>query len=234
MKYCTNCGVELDDNMKFCPLCGKGTNLDNENDDRYKPENYPSDIIMMHKKESRRYYWELSGIISFSGIAVCSIVDLVTEKKLTWSLYVSTAMTAAWISFSLFLLAFKKYFIIIPGLFVTILAMLFLFDLFSPPVNWFFHLGLPITVAVFVFISIVVILSKVARFKGFNIIAFSFFAFSGFCIVCETFIDNYLYGIVNLRWSIILAISLLPISLVLLFMHYRMNRGKRLDSFFHI
>jgi hypothetical protein len=234
IKFCTNCGVELDDHMKFCPLCGKGTELYRENDETSRSENNPSDIIMLHRKESRRHYWELSGIILFSGIAVCAIVDLVIGHGFSWSRYAITAMTAAWISFSLMLLAFKKYYIIIPGQLVTILSMLFLFDLFSRNLNWFFQLGLPIVVAVFLFISIVVVLRKVARFKGFNILAFSFLALSGFCIVIEVFIDKYFYGIVNLRWSIIVAVSFLPISLVLLFMHYRMHRGNQLDSYFHI
>jgi hypothetical protein len=234
MKFCTNCGVELDDDMKFCPLCGKVTGLTRESNETYQADNSPSDIIMLHRKESRRNYWELSGIILFSGIVVCAIVDLVIGKGFSWSRYAITAMVAAWIIFSLMLLAFKKYYLIIPGLLVTILSMLFLFDLFSGNLNWFFQLGLPITVAVFVFISIVVVLRKVARFKGFNILAFSFLALSGFCIVIEVFIDKYLYDIVNLRWSIIVAVSLLPISLVLLFMHYRMHRGKRLDSYFHV
>jgi hypothetical protein len=79
-----------------------------------------------------------------------------------------------------------------------------------------------------------IILWRVAHLKGFNILAFAFVILSGFCIVSEVFIDKYLYDTVEIRWSAIVAVSILPIALVLLFVHYRMKKGKRLDSYFHI
>lgn len=234
MKYCTNCGVELDREMHYCPLCGKAANQENAGENITPADVYPSDILLLNRKESRRNLWELSAIICFSGIAVCAIVDLVMSKSLTWSLFVISSLLASWISFSLILLAFKKYFIIIPGLLITILGMLLAFDLIVKPLTWFFVLGLPLTISVFIFISIVVLFWRVAKFRGFNLLAFAFLILSGFCIVTEVFTDKFIFGIVNIRWSAIVAVSLLPISLILLFVHYRMKKGNRLDSFFHI
>jgi hypothetical protein len=226
--------VELDKELITCPLCGFAAGKEENTENLIKSEHYPSDIILLYKKETRRHIWELSGIISFSGIAVCTIVDFVIRKSLTWSLYADTSILASWICLTLILLTFRKYFIIIPGLLFTILATLFLFDLFSPPVNWFYGIGLPVTITLFVCVSIMVALWKVAHFKGFNILAFAFFVLSGFCIVSEIFINKYLFDQVGIRWSAIVAVSLLPIALVLLFVHYRMKRGKRLDSYFHV
>jgi hypothetical protein len=234
MSYCTNCGVELEQDIISCPLCGFTIGNAEINEPSARSEYYPSDIILLHKKETRMHIWELSGIITFSGLAVCTIVDLVIGKRLSWSLYADTSILASWICLTLILLAFRKYFIIIPGMLVTILTMLFLFDLFSPPVNWFFGIGLPITIALFVSVSIVVVLWNVAHFKGFNILAFAFLVLSGFCIVSEVFINKYLFNTTNIRWSAIVAVSILPIALVLLFVHYRMKKGKRLDSYFHV
>jgi len=234
MSYCTNCGVELDEVLSSCPLCGFTIGNANIAETRDQSEYYPSDIILLHKRETRRHIWELSGIISFSGIAVCTIVDLVIHKSLSWSLFADTSILASWICITLILLAFEKYFIIIPGLLITILTMLFLFDLFSPPVNWFYGIGLPVTLALFVAISIIILLWKVAHFRGFNILAIAFLVLSGFCIVSEVFIDKYLSNVVDIRWSAIVAVSILPIALVLLFVHYRMKKGKRLDSYFHV
>jgi hypothetical protein len=234
MSYCTNCGVELDEDLNSCPLCGFTVGKTNITETKDKSEYYPSDIILLHKKETRRHVWELSGIISFSGITVCTIVDFVIHKSLSWSLFADTSILASWICLTLILLAFRKYFIIIPGLLITILTMLFLFDLFSPPVNWFYGIGLPVTIAMFVAVSIIILLWKVAHFRGFNILAIAFFVLSGFCIVAEVFIDKYLSDVVDIRWSAIVAVSILPIALVLLFVHYRMKKGKRLDSYFHV
>jgi hypothetical protein len=234
MSYCVNCGVELDTEFNSCPLCGFTIGNTPAKETSDLSEHYPSDIILLHKKETRINIWELSGIIAFSGIVVCTIVDLVIGKGLSWSLYADTSILAAWVSLTLILLAFRKYFLIIPGLLITILSLLFLFNLFSPPVNWFYGIGLPITIALFVAVSIIILLYKVANFKGFNILAFAFFVLSGFCIVTEVFIDNYLSDVVDIHWSALVAVSILPISLVLLFVHYRMKKGKRLDSYFHV
>jgi hypothetical protein len=234
MSYCTNCGVELEEGLLSCPLCGSNMGNAVTTEVKQKSEYYPSDIILLHKKESRRRIWELSIIISFSGIAVCTIVDFVILKNLSWSLYADTSIMVSWICVTLFLLAFRKYYIILPGLLVTLLTMLFLFDLFSPPVNWFYGIGLPVTLAVFVSVSIVVVLWKVAHFKGFNILAFAFLVLSGFCVVTEMIIDKFVFHKIDIRWSAIVAVSILPIALVLLFVHYRMQKGKRLDSYFHV
>jgi hypothetical protein len=234
MSYCANCGVELDEYLTSCPLCGFTPGKTNITETSNKSEYYPSDIILLYKKETRRHIWELSGIISFSGIAVCTIVDLVIRKSLTWSLFADTSILGSWIILTLILLAYRKYLIIIPGLLMTILSMLFLFNLFSPPVNWFYGIGLPVTIALFIALSIIIVLWKTAHFKGFNILAIAFFVLSGFCIVSEVFIDKYISHVVDIRWSAIVSVSILPIALVLLFVHYRMQKGKRLDSYFHV
>jgi len=234
MSYCTNCGVELDEGIMSCPLCGFTLGTANISEPADKSEYYPSDIILLYKKETRKHIWELSGIISFSGIAVCSIVDLFIHKSLTWSLYADTSVLGSWICLTLILLAFRKYFIIVPGLLLTVLTMQFLFNLFSPPVSWFYGISLPITVAFFICASLIILLWKVAHFKGFNILAIAFMVLSGFCIVSEVFIDKFLQNKVDIRWSAIVAVSVLPLALVLLFVHYRMKKGKRLDSYFHV
>lgn len=79
MSICVNCGVELDDGLETCPLCGK--HPDNSSKETLSL-NYPSDIIRAQKKENNRYLWELGGIITFSGLAVCTIVDLLIGKGL--------------------------------------------------------------------------------------------------------------------------------------------------------
>ena len=224
----------MQEDLISCPLCGFVVGKENITEIIDKSEHYPSDIILLHKKETRRHIWELSGIITFSGIVVCTIVDLVIHKKLTWSLYADTSILASWICLTLILLAFKKYFLIVPGLLVTVLIMLFLFNLFSPPVNWFYGIAIPVTIALFVSVTIIILLWQVAHFRGFNILAIAFLVLSGFCIVSEVFIDKYISGKVDIRWSAIVAVSILPIALVLLFVHYRMKKGKRLDSYFHV
>jgi len=101
MSICVNCGVELDDGLKICPLCGRDPANNAEKEDI--SDNTPSGIIRLQKKENRRYLWELSGIIAFSGIVVCTIIDLLTGKKPGWSLLADVSIATAWIIVTLFL-----------------------------------------------------------------------------------------------------------------------------------
>jgi hypothetical protein len=232
MTVCVNCGIELDDGLKICPLCGKDPGYIGEQENITK--NYPSEIIQLQRKENRRYLWELSAILAFSGIAVCTIVDLLMNKNLKWSLFSDVSISAVWIIFTLFLFVNKKPFILVGTTMLTILAALFFFDLVAAGQQWFFSVGLPLTIAAFFSISIIVILYNAAHFKGLNIIASALLILSGFCIITEMILDEWLKDAVDLRWSLISGISILPVALIFFFYHYRLKKGNRLDGFFHI
>jgi hypothetical protein len=232
MNICSNCGVELDENVTICPLCGnKPGDLQK---DLTPPGSYPSDIIRVYKKEVRSNIWELTGIIAISGIIVCTIVDLVIGRGLKWSLYVDISLLSAWITLSILLTELRKYYFAIPGLMLNILILLFLIDLISQGAEWFLPLGLPVTLAFFISVSVIVVLRKVFNIKGFSILGFSFLMLTIFCIITEVFLDKYLFETVEIHWSVIAGAAIFPIALILFFVHFRMKRGKQLDSFFHV
>jgi hypothetical protein len=232
MTLCVNCGVELDEGLSICPLCGKdpGKKVEEE----HKSKNSPTDIIHLQKTENRRYLWELSGIIAFSGIAACTIIDLLISKELKWSLLSDISIATAWVILTLYLFAYKRTWIIVTLLLITVLTSLFLLDLIAAGGSFFIPLGLPVTIAVFVSAVIIILLYKSVHMNGLNIIASGFIVLSGFCILIEIIIDKYADGIVDFRWSLIVAVAVLPVALVLFFYHYRLKKGNRLDSFFHI
>jgi hypothetical protein len=232
MPICNNCGVELDEGLTVCPLCGK--NPDNSIEEEQNADNYPSAIIKLHRKENRKHLWELSGIIAFSGVAVCTIVDLMVSKSLGWSLFTDLLISAAWITLTLFLLLYKRPIVLTGCLVIIILTALCLTNLITGGRNWFLPVGLPVTVAVFIVTGTIVAIYRFARLKGLNIIALALIALSGFCIVLELILDKYLKGKIDLRWSLIAAVSILPVALVLFHYHYRLKKGNRLDSFFHV
>ncbi|MCE5347256.1 MAG: DUF6320 domain-containing protein [Bacteroidales bacterium] len=232
MIICINCGVELDDGLKTCPLCGQNPGKSSEQE--HLSQNYPSEIIRLNRKENWRHLWELSGIIAFSGIVVCTIVDLLISKGFRWSLFSDVSILASWIIMTFFLYAYKRTWVIIPGLMLTILVALLAFDIITSGVNWFFPLGLPLAISAFVAAGTVVVLYQAADIKGFNIIAVTLIVLAGFCIITEMILDKYLKGSVDLRWSLIAAASVLPVALIFFFYHYRLKKGNQLGSFFHI
>lgn len=231
MNICSNCGVELEDGVNQCPLCGK--NLDDPADVNTSIRNYPSDIINLHKIETRKIIWELSGIIAFSAVVVCTIVDLVIGKGIKWSLFADVSLISAWLFLTFILRKIREAWVLIAGFSATVIMMMLMFDLISGG-HWFFPLALPISLAALLFVCLVFVLYKYARFTGFNLLAIIFLCVAGFCIIIEVFEDKYLRGNIDIHWSLLAATSILPIALVLLFVHYRMKKGNKLDSFFHI
>jgi Family of unknown function (DUF6320) len=232
MMLCVNCGVELDDGLKICPLCG--WDPEHKGEQEQISGNYPSDIIQLEKKETRRYLWELSGIIAFSGIAICTLLDLITGKGLNWSLFSDVSITAAWGILTIYLFAYKRTLVLVTFQLLVILIALFLIDLIATGREWFFPVGLPVTVSAFIAAGTVIFLYRAVHLKGLNLIASALIALSGFCIATEIIFDNYKNGFMDLQWSLIVAVSILPIALLFFFYHYRLKKGNRLDSFFHI
>ncbi|MDY0099714.1 MAG: DUF6320 domain-containing protein [Bacteroidales bacterium] len=232
MILCDYCGVELGERSEVCPLCGKS--LQRSGDKEIELKNTPSEIISIKEKENRRNFWELSAILAFSGIAVCTIIELLLTRKLKWSLFPDISIFTAWIILTLILYCRRRTAILIPGLVLSVLAAVLAFDLITPEANWFLPVGLPMAIAVFFAAALTIVLYRSANFKGFNIIASTLFLLAGLMVATEVILDEYLRGSVELRWSGIAAVSILPVALIFLFYHYRLKRGNRLDSFFHI
>jgi hypothetical protein len=231
MKICNSCGVQLDDSLLVCPLCGRDPGDHSGSD--VKVGNTPNEIIEIHRKEQANHLWELSGIIAFSAICVCTIVDLLVGPGLRWSLYADTSCLAIWIMFTLLHFRSVRPVARAIAFMLTVILTLFFYSLFSVS-DWFLPLALPISVSLFFCGSIVVFFMKKLRFTGFNLLGVSFFAIAVFCILTEIIIDLNNNGTVNIHWSLITATSILPLSLLFFFMHYRLKKGNRLDSFFHV
>ena len=232
MNTCVNCGVELDEGITVCPLCGKSPG--NINTPGNKGGNYRSDIVTLNKLENRKHLWELGGIIAFSGIAVCTIVDLLISRKLDWSLYSDVSVLALWLTLTLILFFRTRMLVFFSGLMITLLSALFAFDLIDTGPDWFFPVGLPLAISASFAAWVIVLLYNLARFKGFNIIAAALIILAGLAILTELILDNYFNGKTDLRWSLIAAVSVLPVALIFSFYHYRLKKGNQLDSFFHV
>jgi len=232
MKICINCGVELDEGIGVCPLCGKSPG--NKNSQPNSEGNNPSDIVTFNKKENRKHLWELGGIITFSSIAVCTIVDLLISRKLDWSVYSDVSVFVLWIILTLILFLKTRIYLFFSGLIITLLSALLAFDLIDTGPDWFFPVGLPLAISALFAGWFIVFLYRKARFKGFNVIAAALIILAGLTILTEVILDNFFQGMTDLRWSLIAAVSVLPVALILSFYHYRLKKGKQLDSFFHV
>ena len=232
MSICVHCGVELDPGFMVCPLCGK--NPETGEEETADHASHPSAILKIHKRENKKTIWELSGILAFSGVAICLIVDLLTAKGIQWAHFTSVNILMAWVILTLLLLCRNRPLLLLAGVTSGILAMLLSVDLFTGGMSWFLPVGLPITAAAFLAAGILILFYRFTPMKGLNLIGAGMLLIAGFCIVTETILDLFITGRTGLQWSLITAISIFPVAMILFFYHYRLKRGRRLDTIFHV
>lgn len=100
MPYCVKCGVELDSQLKSCPLCNTPVYLPSEdNDGTHKP--YPDRIQRPHTRyinlvPSKTFVYLMTFIFVIPFI-ICLMVDIRRNSGITWSFYPVSSLILVWI-----------------------------------------------------------------------------------------------------------------------------------------
>ncbi|WP_425593788.1 DUF6320 domain-containing protein [Marinifilum flexuosum] len=226
--------------MTFCPLCGlsKGEKPSLPYESKSKQVNFENEIQKSSKNltnaQKRKLFWEISGIILLSGSIATMIINLVLNKTISWSLYNVVVSLALFANLSCFTFSRKKVFFLVLGNFLSNALLIILLDLISSNTGWGIKLGIPILVSLYALLVIVLWIVKISKHHGFNILSAIFFAIGIFLICTEIFISLYFKNAIQLRWSIIAESCLIPISTLLLFVHYRLKVEIKLRRFFDI
>jgi len=240
MTYCKNCGVELDEKMSFCPLCGETAGEITAKKDQHiavearTDEKLLSGYGSLTQKQRRKLFWELSGIILMSGIVVTLIIDLILNNSITWSRYSITVCLVLFVNTTLITFLRHRLILLFAGSFVSTSILLVLFDLYNANIGWGVKFGIPILFSFYIVTLLLTVLIRHCKQHGFNVLAFSFLAAGLFTMCIETIISVNSQKYFYLHWSIIVMVCMIPISAILLFIHYRLKRGNDLKRFFHI
>ncbi|MCK5821180.1 MAG: hypothetical protein KAH17_04820 [Bacteroidales bacterium] len=233
MSICKHCGVEIEGEFSQCPLCQRPSHSELHQNSTitsaYNPGYSP-----LSTKEKSRLFWELATILHFSALVVTILIDIITNKRPTWSLYAITSIAASYIFITLLTFTTRKLWIFLPGLLINTLSFLVLIDLYDNGINWFVNPGLPLAGFFIILLGGVMAFAFRTSQKGFNIIALVSLAIGLYCILAEIFIKMANNLEVTLSWSAIVAASILPFALLLFFLHYRLKRGTSLRKFFHL
>ncbi|WP_372753206.1 DUF6320 domain-containing protein [Labilibaculum sp.] len=240
MNYCNKCGVELDDNMNFCPLCGLSIGEKSEESESsisvqsMEKDKIIDDFEKLSQVQKRKLFWELSNIILLSGILVTITINLFLNKSITWSSYSTVTSLAVLANISIFTFWRHRMLVMVLGSLVSTSLLLILLDLFSTNVGWGIKLGIPILLSFYLLLLLVIGLIRISKQVGFNILAIAFLAIGIFSICVDGFVSLYFIHQFQIRWSIIVSISMIPISGLLFYVHYRLKKGVDLKRFFHI
>lgn len=241
MTYCRNCKVEMDMAMNFCPLCGEPASRE-EGDLKEKMGFHRSvqeeKKISLYKeltqKQRWKLFWELSAIIIGSGIIVSVIIDLVMNAGITWSRYPGWIGTVAFINITFLAFWQKRIFLLLAGSFISTSGLLMVLESFHRHINWSITLGVPLLLAAYLILFGLISLIRISRERGLNMIAYALIAVGLLTMCIEGVISLNTIDRLAFQWSVIVLACILPVTGILLFIHYRLKKVTDLRRFFHI
>jgi peptidoglycan/LPS O-acetylase OafA/YrhL len=184
--------------------------------------------------EGHLMLWELLSVsFGIGALAVC-IVDVTERPGFGWSLYPIASIVLAWILVTALLRSRRPSFAAFAIPAVAIPAYLVALDLIDGDLDWSLSIGVPICLLAEAAIGIAALAIVRARRKGANIAAIALAAVAIFCLGLESTLDLASGKGLSPGWSSIVLASLLPISLYLFYLHYRILGKKGLRRFFRL
>ena len=229
MSYCVNCGVELAESEKHCPLCGVEVINPKSPWDESLDRPYPVHFESFVKRIDRHYFASLAGLVLLIPILITIIVDLLSGNGITWSSYVVGAAALLYIFVALPFF-FKHYHVVLFLAVNCVGVLLYLF--FVERMNggsWFMGIGMPITIVASVCIVILALLFTTKKHAGlFNKTAFVLLASSVFVFCTELILSSNKTGNIALNWSYYIFVPCAILSVMLFILERRKNFKERI------
>ena len=241
MIKCKHCGVGLEENMNFCPLCGHAVEeeLTGFSDvpviERSAPVRQPlSAFQKLTGIQKRRLVWEIIGIILLSGVIIPLLIDFIGHGAITWSKYPAATGLTFFINATLVAFWRRRPILLLTVSFIVSCALLIFLNRHSAHPGWGINLGIPLLLAAYLIIFGLILLIRRMKQYGLNLIALLLIAAGLLCICIEGIISLYDDQALHLEWSLIVMVSILPVSAFLLLVHFKLKKGTDLKRFFHI
>jgi hypothetical protein len=122
----------------------------------------------------------------------------------------------------------------IAGGFIVSSICILILDALIGSFNWALNLGIPLLLASNIVIATLLTAIQMSKHQGINLIAYSFIAAALLSISIEGILSFYKTNLFHLWWSLIVAACIFPVVIVLLFVHFRLQKGRSLHKTFHM
>ena len=232
MIICKECGVELEEKMRKCPLCDTSVSDDGSGSFTLKSSRKELEPDVGKTNLLSRILWQITAILLLSGIAATLVINLSIQGSITWSVYP--------ISICLMILAYVSLMSLwrttityqLAGGWIFSSIVLFIMNGFVSG-DWPVMLALPILCAVNVTTFILIFVLRALATKGLNVLAVVILAIAILCLVLEGIISIYFENVIRVQWSAIVSACLLPVAATVAFMYFRTRNNKDLRKIFH-
>ncbi|MDD2375136.1 MAG: DUF6320 domain-containing protein [Eubacteriales bacterium] len=235
MSYCVNCGVELEESEKNCPLCGVEVINPRMPYVEGAPRPYPARLDPINARMNRRFIAViLSIIIAFPAVLTLSI-NYIYSGEAGWSAYVASSMVLLWFFIvPLFLwqrLSFLR--VVIPAV-IALAGFLRFMEYLNPGSGWYLKLALPVLCLVAVPFAIIGWLIEKNKLRSYYAASVIMFVMAMITFAVEFLTESYAYGSVKMDWSFYAAIPLGAIAAALLAIARRRSWRDRINRRIHI
>ena len=255
MNQCHKCGVELEEGIAICPLCGAelagdgpanpagqedgaGT-ADTLGSDEEKVTTSAgaksTDADYAEWRRARFWLWEMFTIVLVAVAIIVAASDFAYGFSLSWSAYPLTAVAFLWVFVSAVIWLARDIPIAYTAATLAVLSYLLVLDVLMPGRPWFASLALPITLLTAVIGGASAGLASALKFSVFQTLAAAVFSIGIFLIGLEIIFFFALDLESILSWSIIAFGGCFSISLLLLIINRRLReRHADFKRVFHL
>ena len=212
--YCVNCGVELKDSEKVCPLCGTlafHPDIPPNSGDKPYPE-----YVAPAKRFNRTGALFVLTVIFLIPIIITLLIDLKLNSAVIWSGYVIGGLVVGYLAFVLpFWFRHPNPVIIIPCVCAAVIVFL-LYICLATGGKWFLPLAFPISGIASLILTVVVTLVKYIKSGRLYIFGGALIALGGFSVLIEMFISITFESKRFVFWSMYPLAAFLLIGLLLI------------------
>jgi hypothetical protein len=204
MSICEKCGA-VAEGGSTCPRCGAAL-----------PANRSAKALARASS--------VIAAICLVSAAVDLGIDLSLHGRLGWSLIGLASSALGWMLIGFPMLVYRRPALFLAAMGAAILAYLWVLDGLTGATGWFLSLGLPIALAVMASGALAAFLSVKARRRGPNVGAFILISGTIACLALEGILSLHFRGRLVLTWSAIVAVSALPVAILLLGIQQRLRQ----------
>lgn len=227
MPYCPKCGVELDYQIKKCPLCRFpipkiSEDMDDSlNENRFpEPENIYFDKILKMKNQA---FFCIS-ILLFSAVLILMAIDSIIPVRPIAITYSIICVISSWFYiFLLFGYIRNRYYSIL-GMALTTFCLTFGLDNVDGKLTWYYSYAYPIILLSVLILFLIIYLYNRSRLKNQFIFVPTYLSIgiSLFSVALECILDYQANRPIQLSWSLIVFIVLMSIALLLISLYYKL------------
>jgi len=232
MPICKNCGVELKDGTKICPLCGMSLNGSSPQkgtlDLKSSEKEIPGSPNLSH------WIWELFTFLMIAGFIVVFMVDFAFGMSISWSKIPLVSIAYLWLTVTLAVKIEKKIYLLIMIEFLILLIFLWLLEMFIAGSSWFHEFALPFLILSGIILELTLVIVYGLKLKSLTILSICFISLGIFLLGLEAVLNRFLQNRIFVSWSLVACACLIPISGFILYLKSQLKkRGKELEKYFH-